>query len=188
MDDVIIEKMLSKLNCIVVIDEAYIDFTDKKSWAIRLSEFPNLIVCQTLSKAWGLAGIRLGICFASEYIIGILNKIKPPYNINQLTQNRALEVLEDEVQFSNNLKVILSEKKNLEASMIELPLVKKIIPSDSNFFLAQFESPKHVFDTLMNQGIVVRDRSKELHCEGCLRITVGSPEENIKLIEALRKI
>jgi len=188
LDDAIIEKMLSELNCIVVIDEAYIDFTNKKSWATRLNEFPNLIVCQTLSKAWGLAGIRLGICFASEYIIGILNKIKPPYNINQLTQNKALEVLEDEVQFSNNLKVILSEKKNLVASMIDLPLVIKIIPSDSNFFLAQFENPKHVFDTLMNQGIVVRDRSKELHCEGCLRITVGSPEENKKLIEALRKI
>jgi histidinol-phosphate aminotransferase len=153
-----------------------------------LDEFPNLIVCQTLSKAWGMAGIRLGICYASEYIIGVLNKIKPPYNINQLTQDRALEVLENEKLFSKNLNVILSEKESLEKAMLVLPMVKRIIPSDANFFLAEFEDSKYVFDALMAKEIIVRDRSKELHCDGCLRITVGVPEENKKLIEALKEL
>jgi histidinol-phosphate aminotransferase len=188
LDDNEIERLLKETECIVVIDEAYIDFTNKKSWLSRLDEFPNLIVCQTLSKAWGMAGIRLGICYASEYIIGVLNKIKPPYNINQLTQDRALEVLENEKLFSKNLNVILSEKESLEKAMLVLPMVKRIIPSDANFFLAEFEDSKYVFDALMAKEIIVRDRSKELHCDGCLRITVGAPEENKKLIEALKEL
>ena len=186
MDDAVIEKILKESDCLVVIDEAYIDFTEKKSWLSRLDEFPNLVLCQTLSKAWGMAGIRLGICYASEYIIGILNKIKPPYNINQLTQDRALEVLSNETLFSQNLKTILSEKIRLENSLEKLELVKEVIPSDANFFLARFDNPKAVFDYLMNKEIIVRDRSKELHCEGCLRITVGTPEENDTLIKALQ--
>lgn len=188
LDDEVIERLLKNTNTVVVIDEAYIDFTQKKSWIHRLSEFPNLIVCQTLSKAWGLAGIRLGLCFASEEIIAVLNKIKPPYNINQLTQQKALEVLDNEEQFRQNLALILLEKTRLEKAMAAMPLVKGIVPSDANFFLARFEKPREVFDILMAQGIIVRDRSRELHCEGCLRITVGTPEENDKLIAALEKI
>lgn len=188
LDDQVIEKLLKTTNTIVVIDEAYIDFTQKKSWIHRSSDFPNLIVCQTLSKAWGLAGIRLGLCFASKEIITVLNKIKPPYNINQLTQQKALEVLDNEEQFRQNLALILAEKTRLEKAMAAMPLVKGIVPSDANFFLARFEKPREVFDILMAQGIIVRDRSRELHCEGCLRITVGTPEENDKLIAALEKI
>lgn len=188
LDDNDIERLLNETECIVVIDEAYIDFTNKKSWLARLDEFPNLIVCQTLSKAWGMAGIRLGICYASEYIIGVLNKVKPPYNINQLTQDRALEVLGNEELFSKNLHVILSEKEMLEQAMLDLPIVNRIIPSDANFFLAEFDDSKYVFDALMAKEIIVRDRSKELHCAGCLRITVGTPEENKKLIEALKEL
>ncbi|MDP4679612.1 MAG: histidinol-phosphate transaminase [Cyclobacteriaceae bacterium] len=188
LDDNVIERLLKETECIVCIDEAYIDFTDKKSWLARLDEFPNLIVCQTLSKAWGMAGIRLGICYASQYIIGILNKIKPPYNINQLTQNKALEVLGNEELFSQNLNVILSEKKLLEKAMLEFPFVKRIFPSDANFFLAEFDDPKYVFGALMAKEIIVRDRSKELHCDGCLRITIGTPVENKKLIEVLKKL
>ncbi|MFY0650822.1 MAG: histidinol-phosphate transaminase [Cyclobacteriaceae bacterium] len=188
LEDDDIERLLKETECLVCIDEAYIDFMDKKSWIERLDEFPNLIVCQTLSKAWGMAGIRLGICYASEYIVGILNKIKPPYNINQLTQDRALEVLGNETLFSKNLNVILSEKKLLEKAVLDLSMVKRIIPSDANFFLAEFEDSKYVFDALMAKEIIVRDRSKELHCEGCLRITVGTPEENKKLIEALKTL
>ena len=188
LDDNDIERLLNETECIVVIDEAYIDFTNKKSWLARLGEFPNLIVCQTLSKAWGMAGIRLGICYASEYIIGVLNKVKPPYNINQLTQDRALEVLGNEELFSKNLHVILSEKEMLEQAMLDLPIVNRIISSDANFFLAEFDDSKYVFDALMAKEIIVRDRSKELHCVGCLRITVGTPEENKKLIEALKEL
>lgn len=188
LDDKVIEKLLKNTQTIVVIDEAYIDFTKKTSWIHRLGEFPNLIVCQTLSKAWGLAGIRLGLCFASEEIIAVLNKIKPPYNINQLTQQKALEVLGNEEQFHQNLALILSEKKRLEKALADMPLVQGLVPSDANFFLARFEKPREVFDILMAQGIIVRDRSRELHCEGCLRITVGTPEENDKLIAAMEKI
>ncbi|MEQ9285881.1 MAG: histidinol-phosphate transaminase [Cyclobacteriaceae bacterium] len=188
LDDEVIERLLKNTNTVVVIDEAYIDFTQKKSWIHRLSEFPNLIVCQTLSKAWGLAGIRLGLCFASEEIIAVLNKIKPPYNINQLTQQKALEVLDNEEQFRQNLALILAEKTRLEKAMAGMLMVKGLVPSDANFFLARFEKPREVFDILMAQGIIVRDRSRELHCEGCLRITVGTPEENDKLIAAMEKI
>ncbi|HAK77774.1 MAG TPA: histidinol-phosphate transaminase [Runella sp.] len=197
--------ILTKFSGLVVVDEAYIDFAElpesseppessklsgglTASFTNELDNYPNLIVLQTFSKAWGLASLRLGMCFASEEIIKVLNKIKPPYNLSGATQAILLEAL-DFVEAKNQLvKDILVERQRLAQELVVIPTVKHIYPSDANFLLVKFEKAKQLFDNLIEQKIIVRDRSKVTLCEDCLRITVGTSEENNVLLEALKKL
>ncbi|OZV68511.1 histidinol-phosphate transaminase [Winogradskyella aurantia] len=183
-----IEKLIKAFNGIVVIDEAYIDFSRGESWLSRLDEFPNLIITQTLSKAYGLAGIRLGICFASEFIISVLNKIKPPYNINQLTQDKALERLRNLDEVRNEIKLLLLERENLEEALAAISYIKEIYKSDANFLLVKVDDADQRYRQLIQKGIVVRNRTKEPLCENCLRLTIGTPSENRNLVNALTEI
>ena len=183
-----IKALLEAFKGLVVIDEAYIDFSSKQSWVEKLDDYPNLVVTQTLSKAYGLAGIRLGICYASTAIISILNKIKPPYNVNQLTQIRALEHLISEEIVRQEVATILSERKNLVANLEALGLIEKIYPSDANFILARVDDANKRYDQLIDKGIVVRNRSTQPRCKQTLRFTVGTPEENVVLINALKEL
>jgi len=169
----------------VVIDEAYIDFAPGLSMLPSLSEFNNLVVLQTFSKAWGMAGIRLGMAFASPEIIRVLNKIKYPYNLNILTQQKALELLESEDEMGNWVKLLLAGRHKLDAELQKIPYVEKVWPSDANFLLVKMKNARKVYEFLMDRGIIVRDRSKVLLCEDSLRITVGSENENEILINAL---
>lgn len=171
---------------IVVVDEAYIDFSTSESLAGEIAKYNNLVVLQTLSKAWGLAAIRLGMAFANAEVIDTLNRIKPPYNVNQLSQQKALEVLGDEEKFKDQVAEILAQRKRLQSELRELKSVLKIYPSDANFLLVKFAEPKRVYDSLSAKGIVVRDRSKV--AEGCLRITVGTAEENTELFNELKSM
>lgn len=180
-----INKILDFQKGLVVIDEAYIDFAATDSWLSELANYPNLIVCQTLSKAWGLAGLRVGMCFASKEIIQVLNAIKPPYNVNELSQQAALKALNEEENFKSNLKIILDEKLKMEQALDELPCILKRFPSDANFILVRVEDAKGLYDFLMERQIIVRNRSKEYLCENCLRLTIGTPEENRRLLEGL---
>jgi len=180
-----IETLLTHFPGIVALDEAYIDFSSQKSCTELLSEFPNLVVLQTFSKAWGLAGIRLGIAFASPEIIHYFNKVKPPYNINQLTQNAALAALENQTQQQEMVQTIIGQRTLLQQYLMSLELVERIYPSDANFLLVKVKDPKNTYNYLVEQGIIVRDRSNVVLCEGCLRITVGTPEENERLVQAL---
>lgn len=182
-----IEKILNNVPSIVIVDEAYIDFSTKASWVDRLDEFRNLIVIQTFSKAWGMAGIRLGMAFADKEIIDILNKIKYPYNINDITTQIVLETLKDPSRKEEMVSKIKTERTYLMNEIKEIKIVKEVIASEANFFLARFDEPKKVYSFLTDEGIVVRDRSNQLHCDGCLRITVGKREENDMLLDALRK-
>lgn len=178
--------VLSKFNGLVVIDEAYIDFAEQKSFANELQNHNNLVVLQTLSKAWGLAGIRLGMAFADAEVIEVLNRIKPPYNVNQLTQEAALKKLNNLDGFQSEVNTILFERKRLGIELEKLKNVLHINPSEANFLLVKFTQPKAVYDALTEQGIVFRDRSKV--AEGCLRITVGTPQENAQLLAELKKL
>ncbi len=181
-------EILNKFAGLVVVDEAYIDFADEPSFTQELERYPNLVVLQTFSKAWGLASLRLGMCFASEEIIKVLNKIKPPYNLSGATQSILLEAL-DYVEAKNQMvEEILSERERLKQQLVVLSSVKHIYPSDANFLLVKFENAKQIFDDLIEKKIIVRDRSKVTLCEGCLRITVGTAEENKTLIEALKSL
>ena len=182
-----IEYLLKNLNCAVLIDEAYIDFSDEESIIKKLSEYPNLIVSQTLSKAWGLAAVRLGICFASEYLISVFNKIKAPYNVNILSQQKAMEMLSNIETFNNNLIKIKEEKTKLKEKLISLSFVEKVFPSDANFLLVKVSNAEAIYEYLINNGIVVRDRSKMHGCKNCLRISIGTPEENKKLISTMKR-
>ena len=181
-----VERLIRNFNGIVVIDEAYIDFSNQESWLSRLDDFPNLIVTQTLSKAFGLAGIRLGICYASEAIISILNRIKPPYNVNQLTQDKALERLNDLNAVAVEVKRIISERELLKGKLTEIKFVKTIYPSDANFVLAKVDDANKRYAQLIANGIVVRNRANEPLCDNCLRFTVGTNLENKRLIEVLK--
>jgi len=183
-----IETLLKRFIGLIVIDEAYIDFAEARSWVQVLSKYPNLLVTQTLSKAYGMAGIRLGLCFASEQIISILNKIKPPYNINQLTQLEALKRLDNREAIQKEKKEVLKEREVLENVLKSLPYVKKVFPSDANFILVRVDNAAERYRLLLNMGIVVRNRSTQPLCEETLRFTVGTPEENLKLIQALKKM
>ncbi|MBT8323738.1 MAG: histidinol-phosphate transaminase [Winogradskyella sp.] len=187
-DNDLIESLLRSFNGIVVIDEAYIDFSINESWLSRLNEFPNLIVTQTFSKAFGLAGIRLGICYASKEIIAVLNKIKPPYNINQLTQNVALEKLERITNVKEEVNSIINERQTLISQLETIPLFVKIYPSDANFLLVQVDDANLRYRQLISKGIVVRNRTNQPLCHNCLRLTIGTPEENQKLITFLNQL
>lgn len=183
-----IERLLKNFNGLVVIDEAYIDFTKDRSWTQVLEEYPNLIVTQTLSKAYGLAGIRLGICYASKEIIAVLNKIKPPYNINSLTQESAIKAFENKDSVQAQIESILNERTNLINAFKSVPFIKKIYPSEANFILIKVDDANKRYEELIKNGIVVRNRSSQLHCENCLRITVGTPSENTQLITLLKTL
>jgi histidinol-phosphate aminotransferase len=181
-----IETVLNNFNGLVVVDEAYINFSRHKSFVQELNDYPNLVVLQTMSKAWGLAGLRLGMAFASEVIIHVYNKVKPPYNINQSTQQLALKALEEVGQVNDMIKAIVAMREGLVRSLGQLPVVKKIYPSDANFLLVKVADAKAVYNYLVKKAIVVRDRSKVELCEDCLRITVGTENENKELITALQ--
>lgn len=184
----LVETLLNDFKGIVVIDEAYIDFSNKSSWLKRLNEFPNLIVTQTLSKAYGMAGIRLGVCYASKEIIAVLNKIKPPYNINALTQKKAIERLSKTKLISEEIDQILNEREKLIQEISANHFVDKVYPSDANFFLVKVDDAIKRYNQLIEKGIVVRNRTNQSNCENCLRITVGTKKENLKLIIALKEI
>ena len=183
-----IETLIKEFNGIVVIDEAYIDFSIEDSWLGRLDEFPNLIVTQTLSKAYGLAAIRLGICYASKEIISILNKIKPPYNVNQLTQDVALQSLLNQEKVKNNITAIISERNQLIRDLENVEIVEKVYPSDANFLLVQVDDATLRYKQLVKLGIIVRNRTTQILCDNCLRFTVGTPDENKKLINTLKLV
>ncbi|MGB8192595.1 MAG: histidinol-phosphate transaminase [Chitinophagaceae bacterium] len=182
-----VEMVLNNFEGLVIIDEAYINFSRQRSFSRELEEYPNLVVMQTLSKAWGLAALRVGTAFASEEIIGVMNKIKPPYNINQASQELALQALEEVGQVNDMIREIVKEREALKQALLELPVVEKIFPSDANFLLVKVKDARGIYHYLLESQVVVRDRSKVELCEGCLRITVGTPFENKLLINALGK-
>lgn len=183
-----VEIILNNFDGIVVIDEAYINYSRQRSFIAELTEYPNLVVMQTLSKAWGLAGIRIGMAFASPEIIAVLSKIKPPYNISEAAQQIALKAIGNIEQVNGWIKETVAERNKLVAALGKIPLVKFIYPSDANFLLIKTDEPQKVYQALVTKGIIIRDRSKVEHCEGCLRITIGTPEENEKLIKAMQEI
>lgn len=183
-----IERLIKSFNGIVVIDEAYIDFSNQESWINKLNEFPNLIVTQTLSKAYGMAGIRLGVCYASSYIISMLNRIKPPYNVNELTQQKAILQLKQEDLVQKQILDILKERELLVSELSKISFVSKIYPSDANFVLAQVDNATERYNELIEKGIVIRNRTTQPGCENCLRFTVGTANENKILIHTLKSI
>ncbi len=171
---------------LVIVDEAYIDFADVPSWTAQLDQYPNLVVMQTFSKAWGLAGLRLGMCFASPELIAVMNKIKPPYNISAPTQTLALDALTHEADKRQMVSEIMAERHWLADALQTLPTVQQMHPSDANFLLVRFADAKGTFAHLIDQQVIVRDRSSVKLCDGCLRITVGTRAENERLIAVLR--
>lgn len=177
--------LLNRFQGLVVVDEAYIDFTSAPSFTASLADYPNLVVLQTFSKAWGLAGLRLGMCFASNDIISVLNKIKYPYNVNIKTQELALEALNRPDEKARAVQEILLERERLAKALRLTPLSEHVYPSDANFVLVRMNDATAVYKELMHEGIIVRDRSKVKLCTNCLRITVGTPAENDRLIQAL---
>ena len=183
-----IEELLIKFQGLVIIDEAYIDFSEHESWLNKLEKFPNLIITQTLSKAYGMAGIRLGICYASTEIISVLNKIKPPYNVNELTQQRAIEQLQNLELVEQQISNILKEREAMSEELVTLDFVCKVYPSDANFLLVKVDDATKRYNQLLKKGIVIRNRTNQSLCENCLRLTVGTKEENKKLINALKNI
>jgi len=180
-----VETLLANFNGIVVVDEAYINYSRQKTFIQELTEYGNLVVLQTLSKAWGLAGLRLGMAFASEEIIEVMNRVKPPYNINEATQQLVLKALQNVNQVNQWIKQTLLERDRLVLALKDFDFVLDIYPSDANFILVKTTDAKGIYNHLVGQGIIVRDRSKVELCEGCLRITIGTPEENTVLIEQL---
>jgi histidinol-phosphate aminotransferase len=183
-----IKSILNAFKGIVIIDEAYIDFAERSSFMGELNFYPNLVVIQTFSKAWAHAGIRLGMCFAQENIIQLLNKIKPPYNINQLTQEKALEVLEKASTYKNQVQMLVSEREILRSKLEKISWVEKIFPSDANFLLVKVDNANLRYQQLIDFGVVVRNRTNELHCENCLRLSVGTPDENIYLMDVINRL
>jgi histidinol-phosphate aminotransferase len=178
--------LLDHFNGLIVIDEAYIDFSEKESWLRKLDQYPNLIITQTLSKAYGLAGIRLGICYASAEVISVLNKIKPPYNVNELSQKRALERLDNTKAIVSEIKSIIEQRSALLKVLLDVKYVEKIYPTEANFILIKVDDANKRYDELIAKGIVIRNRTTQPLCENCLRLTIGTEEENKKLIEALK--
>jgi histidinol-phosphate aminotransferase len=182
-----IEIILNNFSGLVVIDEAYVNFSRHRSFIQELTEYPNLVVLQTMSKAWGLAGLRLGMAFASEAIIDVYNKVKPPYNINQATQELALKALEEVGQVNEMIRMLVVMREQLARELAGLPFVQMVYPSDANFLLVRVTDARRLYDYLLGDGIVVRDRSRVELCSGCLRITVGTEQENAELMAVLRE-
>jgi histidinol-phosphate aminotransferase len=180
-----IENILNNFNGIVIIDEAYIDFSSSESWNTKIEQYPNLIVSQTFSKAWGLAAARVGVAYTNKNIISLFNKIKPPYNVSSLNQKAAINSLNNVELFEKNKKLILQEKKLLSETLKKLDIVKKVYPSDANFILIEVSNADNIYNKLVSKKIIIRNRNKVI--DNCLRITIGSPEENKKLINELKK-
>lgn len=183
-----VEKVLSRFDGIIVIDEAYSDFSTVPTFRRRLAEFPNLIVLNTMSKAWGCAAIRLGMAFADKEIIGLFNKVKYPYNVNQLTQQQALEELDNIEAVEKWVSLILLERKRMLQAFKELPVCKEVFPTDANFFLARMTDAQGIYDYLVGKGIIVRNRTHIKLCNDCLRVTIGTKTENAELLSALREM
>ena len=180
-------KVIENFEGLVIVDEAYSDFSAQKTLRSELAKYPNLIVLNTMSKAWGCAAIRLGMAFASPEIIAIFNKVKYPYNVNQLTQQQALEALKDPYEVDNWVKVLLQERSRMMDAFELLPICLKVYPTEANFFLAKMTDATKIYNYLVDQGIIVRNRNRIQLCQNCLRITIGTKTENSELIAALRQ-
>jgi histidinol-phosphate aminotransferase len=183
-----IEVLLNNYFGLVIIDEAYINFARYHSFTLSLAEYSNLVVLQTLSKAWGLAALRVGMAFASEEIVAIMNKVKPPYNINQASQELVLEALNRVDTVNTTIQQIVKERQRLQTELPLLPIVKKVHESDANFLLVEMNDARRIYGALLEKGIVIRDRSKVELCAGCLRITVGTEDENTELLHVLKNV
>ena len=181
-----IATILQNFNGIVVLDEAYIDFSEKESWLQKIKDYPNLVIVQTLSKAYGMAGIRLGILFASTEIIAVLNKIKPPYNVNVLTQSKTLQNINNQEVIAKQIAVIKDQRNLVYSQLLNSSFVIEVYKTDANFILCKVDDANQRYNQLLESGIVIRNRTKDALCENCLRITVGTEKENKKLIEALQ--
>ena len=181
-----IEKVIRRFNGIVILDEAYIDFAGQPGFLSELDEYPNLVILQTLSKAWGMAGLRLGLAFAQPLIVDTLSRVKYPYNINVVTQKIVLEQLRKSPDAQ--IAEIVSERGRVLEGLAKNPVIRKIHPTDANFVLVEVDEPRTIYDRLIGAGIIVRDRSRIKGCEGCLRITIGTPKENDRLLETLKKL
>ena len=186
-DDQAVLTLLKNFNGLVIIDEAYIDFSKNESWLQEINDYPNLVITQTLSKAYAMAGLRVGILYASTEIISVLNKIKPPYNINILSQESALKKLEQST-LNFHVKKIINERKKMVEFLVFIPFVEKIYPSDANFILIKVDDANKRYNQLIENGIVIRNRNNQALCENCLRITIGTKEENEKLMAVLKSI
>ena len=180
-------KVIEGFEGIVIVDEAYIDFAQQLSMRQELPAHPNLIILQTMSKAWGSAAIRLGMAFASKEIIAIYNKVKYPYNVNQLTQEQALEMLKDPFEVDKWVKILMAERSRLMQAFQELPICEKVYKTDANFFLAKMTDANAIYNYLVDKGVIVRNRNKVQLCQNCLRITIGNRTENNELLSALRQ-
>ena len=183
-----IESLLNRFDGLVVVDEAYIDFSSSESLLKDLDKYPNLIVLQTFSKAWGCAAIRLGMAFASPEIIAIFNKIKYPYNVNRLTQEEAIKILKQPEQIKKWVDTLLEERARVMEAFVKLPCCIRVFPTDANFFLAKVYEATQIYNYLVSEGIIVRNRTNVTLCNECLRITIGTKEENDALLEALGKV
>ena len=180
-------KVIEGFEGIVIVDEAYSDFAQQKTLRAELAKYPNLIVLNTMSKAWAMAGIRLGMAFATKDIINIYNKVKYPYNVNQLTQQQALEALKDPFEVDKWVKTLLTERSRLMQAFSELPVCEEVYKTDANFFLAKVTDAQKIYDYLVDKGIIVRNRSRIQLCNNCLRVTIGTKNENNELLAALRQ-
>ena len=180
-------KVIEQFEGLVIVDEAYSDFSSQKPFRSELAKYPNLIVLNTMSKAWGCAAIRLGMAFASTEIIALFNKVKYPYNVNQLTQQQALEALKDPYEVDNWVKILLQERSRMVDAFELLPICIKVFPTDANFFLAKMTNAPDIYNYLVDKGIIVRNRHRVQLCENCLRVTIGTKTENSELIAALRQ-
>ncbi len=181
-----IEKILARFGGIVVLDEAYIDFAGGSGFLPMLEKYPNLVILQTLSKAWGLAGLRLGLAFAQPAIIDVMGKVKYPYNINCITQKLVMEHLASPEAVAAQVAELVAEREKAAAELAQLPVIRKVFPSDANFILVRVGDPRRVYDALIAEGVIVRDRSRIAGCAGCLRITIGTPAENQKMLALLK--
>ncbi len=182
-----VERLLTSFDGLVIIDEAYINYSRQRSFIFELTKFPNLVVMQTLSKAWGMAALRIGFCFASMDIIDLFNKVKPPYNINEASQQLATEALQNTALVNGWISETVEQRQRLSIELTQFRFVKNVFPSDANFLLVRVADSDALYDFLTGEKIVVRNRSKEPGCENCLRITIGAPVENKKLIQAFKK-
>ncbi len=180
-------KVIEQFEGLVIVDEAYSDFSSQKPLRSELAKYPNMIVLNTMSKAWGCAAIRLGMAFASQDIIDIFNKVKYPYNVNQLTQQQALEALKDPFEVDQWVKILLQERSRMIEAFRELPICEKVYPTDANFFLAKMTDATKIYNYLVDHAIIVRNRHRVQLCQNCLRITIGTKTENNELVAALRQ-
>lgn len=182
-----VERVIREFEGIVVVDEAYSDFNSQRPFRLDLAEYPNLVVLNTMSKAWGCAAIRLGMAFASPEIIALFNKVKYPYNVNLLTQQQAHEMLHNLPKLQQWLTTISTERSHLLPAVAELPLCRRLYPTDANFFLVEVTDANSIYHYLVDRGIIVRNRHRVVLCGNCLRITIGTPQENCELLAALRQ-